>query len=223
MIRRLGVFAALIAMGALAGCGSDKEPTLGGKLAGEAIKLVASSRRAATAPKAAITRAELAQFKTPMIMAEVPALGFYTFVVPYGQNGGIETWASTDDKTVSFRDGMVVGTRGFGGDLMQAQTPTIAQIASGSGTHPRIYYFSDGADRTLRYEMSCTLQNLGSTKITVVERQHTVRHVKETCTGKLPEFANDYWFENGNFLRKSSQLLNPSWGPLVLSRVVDKG
>lgn len=223
MIRRSCVFAALIAAAALSGCGSDKEPTLGGKLLGEAVKLASASRTAKAAPRSAITRAELAAYKTPMIMAEIPSIGFFTFVVPYGQNGDVETWASTDDKTIAFRQGVVVGTRGFGGDMMQAQAPTIGQIASGSGTHQRIYYFTDGADRTLRFEFACTLANRGATAITVVERQHTVRHVTESCTGKSADFVNEYWLESGNFLRKSNQLLNPQWGPLVLSRVVDKG
>lgn len=215
--------AALAALAVLAGCGTDREanPALGA-LKTAATKVV-TGRTGAAEPAPAVTRAQLAQFNTPMIMAEVPALGLTTFFVPYGENGGVETWSTVDDKTIALRQGIMVATRGFGPDIMQSEAPTAAQIASGAGTHKRVYYYLDGADQTQRIEYTCTLANLGAETITVVERQHPVRHVNETCTGNGVEFTNEYWFESGNFLRKSKQLLVPTWGAFELQRVIDKG
>jgi Group 4 capsule polysaccharide lipoprotein gfcB, YjbF len=217
-------FAALAALSfLLSGCGSDKDATAGVRLVKDIATTAVQRRKAPAAPVAPTTQARLAQFKTPMVMAELPAIGVFTFVVPYGQNGDVETWASSDDKTIAFRQGVMIATRGFGPDLMQSAGPSIGQIAAASGSYDRIYYYLDGADQTLRRDFRCTLSNLGTETITVVERQHTTRHVAEECTGKSGRFTNEYWFENGTFLRKSKQLLNLEWGPLVLSRVIDKG
>lgn len=206
---------------ALAGCGTDRDATAGARLTGSIVKEIVSKKDKPAVAGVPTTRARLAQFKTPMIMAELPTRGMFTFVVPSGVNGDVETWASADDKTISFRQGIVVATRGFGPDLMQSVGPSISQVASASGSVRRVYYYLDGADQTQRRDFTCTLSNLGPATITVVERQHTTRHVAEVCTGDSGSFTNEYWFENGTFLRKSNQLLNVEWGPLVLSRVID--
>ncbi|GHC50430.1 hypothetical protein GCM10007315_10910 [Gemmobacter tilapiae] len=219
MFKKAFLLTGLLAL-ALAGCGSEKDAAPVAKTVGAALKGLGKPK-AAAAGAPALTQAALAQYKTPMIMVEIPTMQLFTFVVPYGQNGSIETWASADKKTLAFRDGLVVGTRGFGADIMQASGPSLAQIAAGQGQHKRIYVYLDGADQSQRYEFDCVLQDRGRSNITVVERQHTVRHIAESCTGKGAEFTNEYWIENGNFLRKSNQLINTSWGPMVLTRVID--
>lgn len=220
MTRRIALAAGLAL--ALAGCASDGTPSPALAVARLAQAEVLS-RRAAPGGEAApaITRAQLAQYDTPMIMAEIPSAGLTAFVVPFARNGAVETWSTIDDRTIAFRGGIMVATRGFGPDILQSDAPEIARIASGTGTFRRSYYFTDGADQTRRFEYLCTLADRGMTTVTVVERQHTVRHVTESCSGNGVDFVNDYWFEGGGFLRKSRQLLTPEWGHVVLSRVVD--
>jgi hypothetical protein len=223
MTRKTALFGALALVMLLAGCGSDKTPNPVFTVVKGSVGQLLPSRKTDTPSGPVVTRASLSKFNTPMIMAEIPTRGFYNFVVPYGVNGDVETWASSDDKTIAFRQGMVVATRGFGPDIMQSSGPGIAQVASGAGTYDRVYYYVDGADQTLRRDFRCTLSNLGSDTVTVVDQQHTTRHIAESCTGKAGDFTNEYWFGNGLFLRKSKQLLTLEWGPLVLSRVIDKG
>lgn len=216
------LLAGLVALG---GCGNDPDANPGVKIVKGLGTTLAQRAKGGAAPAGggAITREQLAQFNTPMQMAIVPALGLTTYFVPFGQNGGVETWASTDNKTVSFRQGIMVASRGFGPDIMQAVAPSAGQIAAGAGSHQRIYEYLDGSDQILRREFVCTLSNHGSETITVVGRQHPTRHVSETCTANGTSFTNEYWFEGGNFLRKSKQLLVPEWGHVEFQRVVDKG
>jgi hypothetical protein len=221
MFKRAFLLSGLLSLALLAACGSEKDSAPVAKTIGAALKGVGKAKPA-TQGAPALTQAALAEYKTPMIMVEIPFMKLFTFVVPYGENGNIETWASADKKTVAFRDGILVGTRGFGSDLMQASGPSLGQIAAGQGQHQRIYVLLDGADQSKRLEFDCVLQDRGRSNITVVERQHTVRHVVESCTGNGADFTNEYWIENGNFLRKSNQLINPTWGPMVLTRVIDK-
>lgn len=223
---RWSFVAVLAGVTALAGCGSDKDATAGARLIQTGIKSVVDARKAAkgqTAPVAAPTRADLAAFNQPIIQADLPATGLTTYFVPFGSNGGVETWSNADDQTVSFRQGVLTATRGFGPDIMQSVVPSAAQLASGSGSYGRVYYYLDGADQTQRFDFNCTLANSGSETITVVGQQHSTRHVTETCTGKQGDFVNEYWFENSNLIRKSKQLLVPAWGAFTFQRVIDKG
>ena len=204
----------------IGGCGSDRDATAGARLLQTSMKGLFSGR---AQPAPAVTRAMLEAYSTPMIMAEIPALKLTTFLVPLAQNGDIETWSTADDKTISFRQGIMVATRGLGPDIMQAIAPTLAQLASGTGSHDRSYYYLDGADQTQRFDYHCTVAVAGTETITVVSEPHATRHVTESCAGKAGKFVNDYWFEGGVFLRQSKQLLVQPLGSVTFQRVIDNG
>ncbi|MDP4031349.1 MAG: YjbF family lipoprotein [Pseudorhodobacter sp.] len=212
----------LVAIG-LGGCGSDNDATAGARLIQSSAKGILAKRGKSATAAPAVTREALAGFSTPMIMVEIPSLGLLTFIVPIAQNGDVETWSTVDDKTISFRQGSMVATRGFGPDIMQATGPSLAQLASGNGSHDRVYYYLDGADQVQRFEYRCTMANTGNETVTVVSLQHSTRHVTESCTGKTGAFVNEYWFESNDFLRKSKQLLINAWGSITLQRVIDNG
>ncbi|MGB8812874.1 MAG: YjbF family lipoprotein, partial [Paracoccaceae bacterium] len=95
--------------------------------------------------------------------------------------------------------------------------------SSGSGTYDRVYQYLDGGDQVQNFAYRCTLANAGTEAITVVNQQHTTRHVIESCTGKPGDFVNEYWFENGNYLRQSKQLLVQGWEAVTFKRVIDNG
>lgn len=211
--------AILCAALALAGCSSEKDPASGAQMVKNATGAIFSGRQAGVAKP--ISRAELNAYKTPMIEIKVPRTGMTAYVVPISVANGVETWASASDQTVSFRDGIMVATRGFGPDLMRSEGPSLARIAQGSGSVTRRMVWLDGSDAVQQFDFTCELSVAGTENITVVDRQHSTRHVLEHCSGKQGEFTNEYWLEGGNFLRKSKQLLVVSWEPATLSRVID--
>ncbi|MDR0809835.1 MAG: YjbF family lipoprotein [Gemmobacter sp.] len=223
MIRTTRAVLALAAIALLTGCGNDKtrSTSLVGGVAAVSKALVAGRQAAGTAQP--ITRQDLAALNSPVIKGELQAANSTIYLVPISRNGAVETWATSDDLTVSFRDGVMTATRGFGPDIMQAVVPTRAQLASGQGSHGRSYFYLDGADQMRRFDYRCSMSNLGSETITVVGQQHSTRHVEETCEGKAVRFTNEYWFEGDNFIRKSKELTIPEWGYLELARVIDKG
>ncbi|MGB8814165.1 MAG: YjbF family lipoprotein, partial [Paracoccaceae bacterium] len=164
MIHRIGrpaVLLAAVAFG-ISGCGSDKDATAGARLVkSTALQIIKDIRKGDAETARPITRADLAAFNSPMIQAEIPALGLTSYMVPFGQNGDVETWSSADDRTVSFREGIMVATRGFGPDIMQATAPSIAKVSSGSGTYDRVYQYLDGGDQVQNFAYRCTLANAG--------------------------------------------------------------
>lgn len=217
-LRPLHIAAACAAMAfALAGCGSEKNATVGAQLLKAGGSAIMGGGKAAPAP----TRAELEAYNSSMIQIVVPHSGMTAYVVPIANVNGVETWASASDQSVSFRDGIMIATRGFGPDLMRAEGPSLARIAQASGTTTRSMVWLDGSDAAQRFDFTCELSNAGPETITVVGRQHSTRHVLETCTGKHGGFTNEYWFEGADFSRKSKQLLVIGREPVTLSRVVD--
>ncbi|WP_147373502.1 YjbF family lipoprotein [Gemmobacter lutimaris] len=216
------VLALGLALTVLAGCSSDSES--GSPLVSAAKNLsVAMLKQRSTAAAPPVTRADLAKLNVPIIKGELKTGAWTIYLVPITRSGSVETWSTSDDLTVTFRDGVMMQTRGFGPDLMQASVPTRAQLASGGGSHRRSYFYLDGADKMHRFDYNCSVSTIGAETITVVGRQHSTRHIAETCRGAEHEFTNEYWFEGGNFIRKSKELLVPGWGYMELARVIDNG
>ena len=55
----------------------------------------------------------------------------------------------------------------------------------------------------------------------ILGKAHATRKVTETCSGDSTGFVNEYWFENGSFLRQSRQLIAPETDTLLMQRVID--
>lgn len=112
---RQGAFlsAGLVSLLVLAGCGNQTEisPVLGA-MAGAAKAL--TKGKAAAAPAAEVTRADLAKLGVPVIKGEMKSGNATFYLVPIAVKGNVQTWSTSDDLTVTFRDGVMVETRGLG-------------------------------------------------------------------------------------------------------------
>ena len=223
-MRTLGLVAVLL----LAGCGNSQTA---GEMSGPIKTLLAGvglSKKADQPTLAVMNPAQLAAIRTALEQGNTPVfhvaaanLNYVNLMTPYGDNAGVKTWSSTNSETMSLRDGMLVATRGFGIDLMSAKTPSIAQIAKGSGGSLRSYYYLDGADQPVRLDYTCVVSSGGTDSISVLGKTYATRKVVEACSGEYDSFDNAYWFDHGLHLRQSSQRVAPALGNLVMQRVVD--
>lgn len=205
----------------LSACGNDDTASPGMAAGKQVITGMWKKRTGSGVAPEEISRAQLVAFNSPMILASIEG-GVRLYLVPIAQNGNVETWSTTDDRTLSFRDGVLVATRGLGPDIMQASVPSRAQLQIDGGKHSRSYYYLDGNDKSQRVDFDCSVQDLGMDQIVVVAMQHTARHMKESCTGNGGIFANEYWFESGGKVRKSKELIGTGVGYGEISRIVDK-
>lgn len=217
----------------LAGCGTDsagQDPSDKTRAVLQMLKggnrpppgtLVASENDPAVQDSLRALRASLEGGGQPIILASIPSLKYGTFHAPFGRNGDVQTWASPGYQEISLRNGVLIATRGFGPDLMSASAPDIATLQRGSGTVQRQYFYLDGADQRQVFEFTCTISTAGTETITVVAKSHATRKVVEACSGPTGSFTNSYWFENGGYLRQSSQFMAPGVDNLFMQRVVD--
>lgn len=198
------------------GTGGERAPSL--ELANAAR---AAFGRGPAAARAAplLNRAQIEAYPVPLDLIVLEQTRASALVFQVGQNGGVETWASADGKTVALRQGVLLSTRGLGPDLMGSVAPSVTRLASaGDGAHERVIVTLGGEDQTLRARYICTLEARGTEALTIIERRYTARHVRETCSGDSGAFVNDFWFQ-GSTLRQSRQWAGPGTGHITLQRL----
>ena len=217
---RFPMLGGILCLAALAGCGNQTEVSPLLTAMKGAAKAVTAGKGAAPAAPAQVTRADLVKLGVPVIKGEMKTGNSTFYIVPIAVKGDVQTWSTSDDVTLTFRNGVLAETRGFGPDIMQSTGPSLSQLRAG-GSHQRSYVYLDGGDQLIRLSYDCRVTFAGAETITVVAQQHSTTRVVEDCTGKQGNFTNEYWFEKSGKLRKSKELLVPAWGYLDLARVVD--
>jgi hypothetical protein len=225
LLRRLCAAGAVIAL--LAGCGNERA---GGSALGTTIGIVAKASIARVqamrgggqqAPKAApVTRADIEKFGVPILRAVIATRGADALLTPSDVKGDVVTWTTSDGTTFTFRQGVLIQTRGLGPDLMSAEAPTVAQLLTDGGTHPRQYFFLGADDGTTRRGYDCTVAIKGRETIEIFDRAHQVTRVSETCARPQGSITNEFWIE-GQTVRKSRQLLSGGIGFVDFELVVD--
>ncbi len=218
--------AALFALALLSACGTD--PQAGeNQAAARSLKTVAGSlltlgHKPATAPlDDAQLRAALLNVGQPIYSVKIDKMRYNNFMVPYGDNGPIQTWASKSYESVSLNDGILVATRGFGADLMSATTPTVGQARSGSGFFHRVYYYLDGADQPQQSDFDCNFVASGAETIAVLGKAYATRRITESCSNPETAFENVYWFDGSGSLRRSVQYVSAQAASVQLQRIID--
>ena len=130
--------ALLVAATLLAGCGNDALGTDYSAATKGLIGLLKLGKTDAAPTLASLDQQGIATLRKALeddgqaiLLVASPSLKYINLMAPYGQNGNVQTWGSTQYETLSLRAGMLVATRGFGPDLMSSSGPDIATIAAG--------------------------------------------------------------------------------------------
>lgn len=202
----------LAAIVALSACGNDQggdDSPLG--LVTRAISGQVAQGAAAPQPTAdAVAIAALSRLKGPIMVAEMPGRDAVAALVPYGQNGSVQTWTTVDFQTISLRDGRIVATRGLGADLM----------ALGQSGAQRSYHLLDAANGEVVVIVDCAPRVAGQENVTLSGGAvvQTTR-IDEPCRGEDAEFVNQYWIGTDGSLRRSRQWIGPQGGLVELQRL----
>lgn len=223
MMFKRGIAAVLVA-GLLTACSSQKEGEESfSKLIFGSVKEIATSRREGPRPKTVVTAEMLAQTTTAALQVNPESRGGSDFLRRIATRddssiGTVEIWKASDNAQIFLRNGVVVGTRGVGGDIIAADASvTIRSLQKrGNGSGIRTYVISDGDVTTTDYTFRCTQRNLGGEKISIVNLMVTTDHIREDCVStqvRQASIQNDYWVQSGTgIVRKSRQWMGPRTG-----------
>ncbi len=135
-----------------------------------------------------------------------------------GVNGSKVTWLSGEGGGFVFDDGLLVGTRGLGDDLMGADVVGAKASLRGGGNHIRTLDFLNGLSQIERRTYQCSSVQTGRENITIVERTYATTIIEETCRGDNDSFKNTYWRGENGVIWQSRQWISSGIGYLGYQR-----
>lgn len=128
-------------------------------------------------------------------------------------NGNTITWISPGKVSMTYDDGILVGTRGLTEDLMGVDAPGVrTAIRAGGGTATRRHSFLNSHDQIRTRSMTCTITQIGPERLTMVNGVNDVIKFDESCTGEMV-FTNSYWVDaRTGIMLRSLQVASASDG-----------
>lgn len=134
------------------------------------------------------------------------------------RRGDITTWLSRDNVSLTFEDGLLIGTRGMGRDLMSADVAQSASLIAARKTGPvtRAHGYLDGEDDIVIHGFDCRIEDRGPRRIDFNGTPRDTLLMAERCKGAAGNFLNFYWTaaESGKILQ-SRQWVGPEIGAIL--------
>lgn len=132
-------------------------------------------------------------------------------------------WRTGDQKGVLRRDGIVVGTRGFGHDLYTADIEALDAAFDAGGAQDALrinrYLTAEGVVETR--EMICAVRQTGRETLNIYGRIKQTRVFEEDCRAGGGDFVNRYWVELDGTVRKSQERISPELGVFEITRLTE--
>lgn len=208
----------ILALAVLSACGPMASNGLGTTLAqGLASRFagqVDSAQTADSEPVAVPTREFIEQQDTDLLRVSIISREITAFTLLGGQNGSKDTWVSVDGLSLTLDGGLLVGTRGFGDDLMGADVAAAQSSLNGGGNHLRTLEFLNGLNQIERRQFDCSTVVTGRETITIVERSYATTVLEENCVGESMTFKNTYWRDANGVIWQARQWISPLVGYL---------
>lgn len=225
MKSRIG--AALLLAAALGGCGSESDQLAGPNLVKEGAVSVASAAMfwkkkpaAAGVDAEAMAKGALELNKGPLILASFET-GYTDIFGMVGENGAMRTYNSPGSRALILRDGVLVGTRGFGFDVMSADTDAVARLirARQPGQAKKVVRYLDGLGLERPIPFDCTVSTGAQTHYTYAGQPWAGQQVVERCSGSGLVIANTYVVSAQGQVVASRQWVMPQIGYITVQTV----
>ena len=170
-----------------------------------------------------LTRAQLDSFRGAFLEVTRENNGQYAYLAKNlerrdDEPGRIVNWRTRDDITITTRNGVLIATRGVGGDLMSASTLVSGDRPGPVLSGPRTLQIRALDNKEVAIAMACEIRDLGPETIEIVEWRHSTRHIQEACSGSGGTVVNDYWVGNG-LVWQSRQWAGPHIGYLKIRQL----
>lgn len=144
---------------------------------------------------------------------------YSSFVLQTRNAQGEESWVSGDGLSVAMKDGLILSTRGFGGDLMSTDTTRLsAMLRSGqTGITELFTTHLDGNDQTVHGAFRCRVQPEGTRPVDLGNGEQPTDYITATCRNGITQFTNLYWMDrNTGQIIQSRQWISDEVGTLAL-------
>lgn len=136
--------------------------------------------------------------------------------------GRITVWRTEDNVTLTTRNGVLIATRGLGGDVLSSSVRVEGVQPGPSGSGEQVMMIRSLEEEQVRLSLICDLVDLGPETIVIVERNHPTRHLQQRCSGGGGEVVNDYWVDSAaGLVWQSRQWAGPHIGYLRFRRLTN--
>lgn len=218
MKRLLYCLAATAALLALSGCGTERQGA--GAQVVQSLKPVLrfGPKAPPPGPDDLLTRDVIDQVTVPYAMVGIERRGAYASMTLAGQNGGYNSWVTSDGAGVVLQGELLAGTKGLGADLGTADLGDLAGlIRSKGGGNTRVHTYLNGEGRSFQITYSCTVAQSGSENVTIIGKTYATRVVSETCVSNQETFENRYWIgDSDGVMWQSRQWVSAGVGHVLL-------
>ena len=188
----------------LTACGPMNSGGLGSQAAARLGAFTGLQPTAPPAPPALPTQA-LAAGPGNVLMVTLLSRNAVAAMTRISTNNGTLTWRTDKGVTLSFRDDILVASRGLGDDLMGADIPGVRDaIVQGSGTAKRTHTYLNSEDTIQTRDLACTYMTQAPETITIASGAFEATKVEEVCESRSLRFTNSYWLD-GNTIVQSTQ------------------
>lgn len=225
MTIRTGSLAALLGLVVLAGCGEGAGEQIGARLLNVVVPLMSGASMGSGGDAGSVAAPDfsaqaIAQDTSKFMAFNLTTLGIATPAQIIADNGADETWRTQAGYTATFRDGMLVATRGLGDDLMAADTGQVrAALRAGGGSARRVTEFLGDQDQIESMTFDCVIVAAGPETIDLGLRQVPTRKFDETCTNPRLVFSNIYWLDSVGAILQSRQFVSSTVAYLRSNRL----
>ena len=185
----------------LTGCGPLYEGNLGTRLVDTAGQLTGLGPEPEKTPPA-VPPAVANAAPGDVLLVKIIARNAVAPMTKVAENGGAITWISPGKVTMSFEDGILVGTRGLDDDLMGVDPVGLRDALNvGGGTATRRQSFLTSEDQIATRDLTCAVTSLGADTIVTATGERVATKIEEDCKGPALEFKNTYWMAGGDIVR----------------------
>lgn len=162
-------------------------------------------------PKPSAPSQFLQPLSQQLLSAKIPARSAEALLILVAVNQGVETWQTGDDVSISMRNGVVVGTRGLGSDVIASDvSQTLAALAgrqAGPYAVTRSYLTAD--NQIERVTATCTMAGADAQGLRV-----------ESCKSPQGDYLSTYRLDASGRVAASSQWIGPQVQDLNMSYAV---
>lgn len=211
------------ALAALAACNSrgESSPVLGLATAVlPALAQVPGLAPEVPAPAPGFGTADIAANPGAYRLIHMPLLGGPVLARRIVDNPTSETFLAQNGFSASYRDGILVATRGLGEDLLAAQVNGVrAAVAAGSGATVRTHDMIGDLDQIVPETFNCVVATAGRETVDLGVREVQATKITETCRGTRTGFTNTYWLDGSGEIVTSLQFVSVVANYVRLARI----
>lgn len=215
----IGIFAGVVLV-ALSSCGPLGQDRPAGRFVSGLVGDNSDSPQGAAAGLgSSLTRAQIEAQPVNLLRLSIISREATAILVEGGNNGSKTTWFSPEGLSLTFDNGLLIGTRGFGDDLMGSDVSgAIASLGSG-GNHLRTLDFLNGLGQIERVSYRCNTVRTRSATIEIADISYDTTIIEETCASGGHTFKNTYWRDDAGTIWQSRQWISPQVGFLGYQRL----